>query len=264
MLRVLIVVGYLLTPWVGRADFDPVPRLQTIAPTRGPVEGGTLVALNGQNFDLLDPSGLVVTFGGSPGTDVQRVSDNLITVIAPLHSQGSVFVRLAPAGVPNATFGRRVFVFDENLPPVTTTTTTTPGATSTSTTTSTTLPCTECFDGNSCTSDLCVQGGCDHRQPGSAADVLEQAEECRVQFVPVRIGERFLQGCQLVAQGEASADPVVERRLLKAAVSVYTRALRAARQAGQQLDSGVNHKCARQLEDVLAAARAEARALSQQ
>ena len=243
---------------------DPIPRLQTISPVRGPVVGGTIVELHGEHFGLLPAAGVGVAFGGSPGADVHVVSDTLITAVSPLHSPGSIFVRITVDYVPIGSYGRRVFVFDEDLPSATTTTTTSPGGSSTSST-STTLPCSACADGDACTVDLCVPGGCDHRQARSLAELVQEADGCRWQFVPVRIGERFLLGCGLVAQGGAAPDAVIARRLLKAGISVYTRALRASRQAGQALDSGVNHTCAVALENLLETARQQARvALGQQ
>lgn len=218
--------------------------------------------LHGENFNLLPPGELGITFGGSAGVNIQRVSDTLITVVTPLHAEGSTMVRMTMNGVTIPRYGRRTYTFSEDVPPSSSTSSTT--TTSTTTTTTSTLQCSTCDDGDPCTLDYCITGGCGHHQADNLIDVVDDTGDCVWQFVPVRIGDRFVQACQLVTQGKAEEIPIIKRRLFKAAVSVFTRALRATQAAGSRLDSGINLTCATTLETLLEDARTEARRLSEE
>ena len=54
----------------------PAPALTAIAPTGGPLAGGTTVSLLGSNLQ----AGATVTFGGQPGAGVRVISASVLTV----------------------------------------------------------------------------------------------------------------------------------------------------------------------------------------
>lgn len=66
-------------------DDDP-PSISGITPATGAVAGGTVVTINGSDFT----GATGVTFGGTPGTALNVVSDSQIKVTAPAHAAGSV------------------------------------------------------------------------------------------------------------------------------------------------------------------------------
>jgi hypothetical protein len=73
--------------------------LGAISPVRGPVSGGTVVTLTGQNL-----SGVTaVDFGGSAATGISNVFDGSLTCVTPAHPAGAVEVRvMTAAGSSNA------------------------------------------------------------------------------------------------------------------------------------------------------------------
>ncbi len=83
-------------------DADPVaPTIVSIEATSGPVRGGDVVVLTGSGFF----TGVVVTFGGVPGTDV-AVLDSTSTrlrVVTPAHAAGTVDVVVTNADGRSAT-----------------------------------------------------------------------------------------------------------------------------------------------------------------
>ncbi|MSU59683.1 MAG: hypothetical protein EXS35_16210, partial [Pedosphaera sp.] len=62
------------------------PSIISVAPTNGPVAGGTLVTITGSNF----VSGLTVTFGSSNAASVNFSNSTLITAVSPAHAAGVV------------------------------------------------------------------------------------------------------------------------------------------------------------------------------
>ena len=83
-------------------DADPVaPTIVSLDATSGPVRGGDVVVLTGSGFF----TGVVVTFGGVPGTDV-AVLDSTSTrlrVVTPAHAAGPVDVVVTNADGRSAT-----------------------------------------------------------------------------------------------------------------------------------------------------------------
>ncbi|CAN5395772.1 hypothetical protein BH09ACT4_BH09ACT4_18180 [soil metagenome] len=72
---------------------DPVA--SNLSPNRGPETGGTVVTITGANIG----DATSVTFGGTPGTGVIRLSDDSISVIAPPHTPATVdVVVIGPGG----------------------------------------------------------------------------------------------------------------------------------------------------------------------
>jgi|GEM_PF-3424900 len=70
----------------GLQGFQPVaPAVSAVTPLTGPIQGGTLVNITGSDL----PAGAMVTFGGTPATDVMG-SGQVITTITPPHSSGAV------------------------------------------------------------------------------------------------------------------------------------------------------------------------------
>jgi hypothetical protein len=70
------------------------PTMMSMIPTSGPTSGGTLVTITGNNF--LQLAG--VSFGGTPGTAVNVLDDNELTVLSPPHVAGVVNVTVTTAG----------------------------------------------------------------------------------------------------------------------------------------------------------------------
>ena len=74
-----------------RFETDPgVVRIDSISPGIGPTAGGTTVTITGWNFS--DENVTSVTFGGTPGTGLNVISDSKLTVVTPANSAGFVDV----------------------------------------------------------------------------------------------------------------------------------------------------------------------------
>lgn len=71
------------TSWLGR-DFL-TPTVSSIAPSSGPLAGGTAVTITGTNFEATS----TVTIGGASATSVVVVSDTSITAITPARTAGA-------------------------------------------------------------------------------------------------------------------------------------------------------------------------------
>lgn len=61
---------------------DPLPVIESIAPSTGYQGGGTTVVLTGRHFDV---AGIQVTFDGAPAASVVVDSDEQITAVTPSH-----------------------------------------------------------------------------------------------------------------------------------------------------------------------------------
>lgn len=72
----------------------PVPTLSGLAPSAGPIAGGTQVTVTGTGFT--DSSS--VSIGGTPATNVVVTSPTSLTVTVPAHSAGPVTVAVTTAG----------------------------------------------------------------------------------------------------------------------------------------------------------------------
>src|SRR5260221_5496474 len=88
---------------------NPAPTISGISPTSGPTTGGTTVTISGTNF----ASGATVTFGGTPGTNVNVVSSSSITVVTPAHAAGTAAVTVANSDGQSATLSSG---FQYNIP----------------------------------------------------------------------------------------------------------------------------------------------------
>lgn len=76
----------------GGAD---APTLSALMPPSGPTEGGTIVVLRGADFR----EGSVVLFDDLAASDVELVSEEVITAVTPAHAAGAVSVAvLGPSG----------------------------------------------------------------------------------------------------------------------------------------------------------------------
>lgn len=93
-------VAVVVTTDGGSDSFDsftylPLPAILDIDPDAGPLAGGTVVTITGEN--LTGATG--VNFGGTPGTAFTVVSDTEITVTTPAGTAGAVdVVLLSPNG----------------------------------------------------------------------------------------------------------------------------------------------------------------------
>lgn len=78
------------------ADYKSPPRVDTLSPATGPAAGGTVVTIVGRFL-----SGVTgVTFGGTAGTSLVLVNDNLLRVTTPAKSAGAYNVVVTNAGGP--------------------------------------------------------------------------------------------------------------------------------------------------------------------
>jgi hypothetical protein len=84
-----LVVGLLMI--VGTALSAQAPTIATINPSSGPDTGGTVVTITGTNFEQAGGVS-VVTFGGTPGTDLDVISDTELEVTTPAGTAGDVDV----------------------------------------------------------------------------------------------------------------------------------------------------------------------------
>jgi hypothetical protein len=81
------------------AEVQPVPEITAIAPTIGPVTGGTVVTITGKNLN----GASAVKFGETPATNVTVESDTEITATAPPSTQpGKVDVTVSTFAGDNA------------------------------------------------------------------------------------------------------------------------------------------------------------------
>jgi hypothetical protein len=71
----------------------PVPKLTSISPSFGSIEGGTVVTITGSGFNGTK----LVLFGEGSATDLKIVNDSHLTIITPPHSPGSVPVSITNA-----------------------------------------------------------------------------------------------------------------------------------------------------------------------
>src|SRR5207253_9019154 len=76
-----------------RFTYRAPPTLTKLAPTSGPLAGGTVVTVNGTGFVAVSS----VTFGGVPGTALAVSSRTALRVTAPAHAAGTVDVRVVTA-----------------------------------------------------------------------------------------------------------------------------------------------------------------------
>ena len=99
MIRHLLAsVALFLTAFAALA----APTVTSITPNSGPLAGGTLITIHGSGFTMCTtcnpPVAPIVYFGTTPGTNLQVVDANTITVVAPRHLPGSVDLFLTASG----------------------------------------------------------------------------------------------------------------------------------------------------------------------
>ena len=95
--------------------YRPVPVVTAIAPTAGPLAGGTAVTVTGSGFT----PGTTVDFGTIPSTSVADASTTSLTAISPAGPAGAVDVTVTTAGGTSATTPSDLFS-DDPVPVVTT------------------------------------------------------------------------------------------------------------------------------------------------
>jgi phosphatidylserine/phosphatidylglycerophosphate/cardiolipin synthase-like enzyme len=90
----------------------PAPTVTSVSPPNGPTTGGNTVTIAGTNF----AAGATVTFGGSPGSNINVIGGTSISVVAPAHSAGSVDVAVTNAdGQSGSLADGYTFVFSQPL-----------------------------------------------------------------------------------------------------------------------------------------------------
>ena len=112
-------VGIVVTTPSGTSDsIDftyvlPIPVIDSISPTEGFIDGGTIITITGSYFT----GATGVDFGDTAVQDFTVISDTEISATSPLHSEGVVDVTVTtPSGVSNAvTFD---YVLPPNEPPI--------------------------------------------------------------------------------------------------------------------------------------------------
>jgi hypothetical protein len=86
----------------------PMPVISSIAPTSGPIGGGSGITINGTGFT----GATVVAFGnGNPSTEIHVVSDTQLTATSPAHAAGAVNIRVTTPGGTSAVAPGGVFTY---------------------------------------------------------------------------------------------------------------------------------------------------------
>jgi hypothetical protein len=91
----------------------PAPTLTTVSPPSGPIDGGTLVTLNGENF----ATGATAAFGGTACTEPFVNTPRRMTCRTPAHAVGAVDVTLTNPDGQSATL-TGAFTFNTTAPQV--------------------------------------------------------------------------------------------------------------------------------------------------
>lgn len=104
--------------WIsGCSGCAPPPEPQSMSPTEGPETGGTTVKISGDKFDM--KKGVVVTFDGNAGTNVNVPSETQITAVTPAGTAGQaaevVVINNSKPDEP-VTLGQK-FVYTDATPP---------------------------------------------------------------------------------------------------------------------------------------------------
>lgn len=118
-----IVALTFVVVWIsGCSGCAPPPEPQSMSPTEGPETGGTTVRISGDKFDM--KKGVIVTFDGEAGTNVNVPSKTEITAVTPAGTAGQsaevVIINNSKPDQP-VTLGQ-VFVYTDATPPNVTTT----------------------------------------------------------------------------------------------------------------------------------------------
>jgi len=77
----------------------PAPTVASVAPSSGPIVGGTAVTITGANF----VTGATVSLGASAATNVSVVNSTTITATTPAHAAGAVSVTVTNADAQSGT-----------------------------------------------------------------------------------------------------------------------------------------------------------------
>ena len=77
------------------------PTVNSVSPNNGPTAGGTAVTITGANF----ASGVTVTFGGTPATNVVVVNSTTITATTPAGGAGAVAITVTNPGGQSGSLG---------------------------------------------------------------------------------------------------------------------------------------------------------------
>src|SRR6267143_397740 len=84
------------------------PTVTSINPTAGPTSGGTVVTINGTNFNN---SGLAVRFGSTQSASVTFVSDTQIRATSPAGAAGTVHITVTTAAGTSAATAADQFTY---------------------------------------------------------------------------------------------------------------------------------------------------------
>jgi hypothetical protein len=100
----------LLAALAGPVSAAPAPQITSLSPSGGPIAGGTVVTISGSGFTNTTD----VRFGGKPGTGLNIVNDNQLTIMAPPNPAGSVAISLiSAAGVISSREPSTMYMYEE-------------------------------------------------------------------------------------------------------------------------------------------------------
>jgi hypothetical protein len=100
----------LLAASAGPASAAPDPQITSLSPSGGPIAGGTLVTITGSGF----ANATDVQFGGKPGTALDILNDNQLTVTSPPNTAGSVAISITSAtGVIRSREPSTMYMYEE-------------------------------------------------------------------------------------------------------------------------------------------------------
>ncbi|MGC9960588.1 MAG: IPT/TIG domain-containing protein [Acidimicrobiales bacterium] len=89
--------------------YDGTPSVTAIAPSAGPLSGGTPVVITGSGFDDVS----AVSFGGTAATSYVVHSDTSVTAVAPAHAAGTLDVTVTNETGTSATASADTFTYDD-------------------------------------------------------------------------------------------------------------------------------------------------------
>lgn len=97
--------------FTAQTTFTDAFNVSSFTPSGGSVSGGTLVTISGNAING-SASDYQITFGGTPGTNVNRPDNKTLTVISPAHSAGgvSIIVKELSSGITKSVPGTFTYV----------------------------------------------------------------------------------------------------------------------------------------------------------
>jgi IPT/TIG domain len=101
----------------GCFTYTAAPSVSSIAPTAGPLAGGTVVAITGTGFSTT-PGATTVAFGASAATGVACATTTSCSATSPAHAAGTVDVRVTVGAQTSATSAADQFTYTAAAPTI--------------------------------------------------------------------------------------------------------------------------------------------------